>query len=604
MSIKGIFTKVIIVLLACVLIFMGIGDIISGNDKEKVVAKVGREVISLNEYKSFYQDRVDYIRKIVDSEMSKEQISSLKYELLDSLIEQKLLINLVNELNLDIGEEAVKKYTRNISYFQNDKGEFDKDKFFKSLKSLGLKEEDYVLKLKKTLPILMLMTSLFKENYPITLSQKVDKDIYKYRHQTRTVDVLTTSQDRITNIPIPDDQVLSDFYEKNKSNFYYPEYRSAKYLNVNLEDFTNQAEVSDEEISAIIEKQELKDQRDILNVVFVNKEKAEKAILALKKGELTFEQVVHSTGKTLADIKSDNITKNALPEAMREQVFSLKEGEISEVLTSSFGWHIIKLERMHQVNDEDLLNLQKDIRAFLKAQKTYNIFNEFIQRTNHAIHSGSSMEEIAALHNLEIKIVGPVDQNKKDKDGKEQNFSESLISLIFSKNKSQKGYFTDVDGSAFSVEVTDIIFAKQKTFEESKPEVLEMWNKDCIEKEMFKVASKILHELNSGIDIEKIQDIKLLDQVIMHRDKTKNKYPDSFTEAVFNLKEVNSITNPVKHDNTFIIGILKNITEPSGIIDPYENGKQVMHSLQEELMMHLKLKYKIEVNHSLIENLH
>ncbi|VVC35034.1 Peptidyl-prolyl cis-trans isomerase, PpiC-type,Trigger factor/SurA domain [Cinara cedri] len=337
-------TKVIAVFLACLLILVGISNLLSDNDQEQHVAKVGKEVISLNEYKSLYQS---YSNATSSSETQKK----LKYDLLNALIEQKLLLNLTNELDLEVGEESIKDHIKNTKYFQNDTGEFDKNKFNEMLNSLHITEEEYVLKLKRILPAIMFMTSLFKDSYPITYGEEIDEQIYKHRYQTRVVDIIKITKDAVTSISEPDNQTLLNFYEKNKSNFYYPEYRTAQYISIGPKYFEDQVKISAEEVDNVIEQRALKDQRDVLNLVFSTKEKAEKAKKMLIEDKRNFEQVALEFGKTgFADIRINNITKDFLPQNMQDIIFALKEGEISDILESSFGWHIIKIESVHQIS--------------------------------------------------------------------------------------------------------------------------------------------------------------------------------------------------------------------------------------------------------------
>lgn len=207
---------------------------------------------------------------------------------------------------------------------------------------------------------MMFMTSLFKDNYPVTFGEGVDEQIYKNRYQTRVVDIVKITEDAITDVPEPDDQALLDLYERNKSNFYYPEYRTAQYISLDQKYFEDQIRISDEEVDSIIEHQELKNQRDIFNVIFPTKEKAEIARRALEESKASFEQIIEEFNKVkLDETRVNNITKDFLPENMREKVFALKTGEVSEVLTSNFGWHVIKVESIHQISDEDLVDLKK-----------------------------------------------------------------------------------------------------------------------------------------------------------------------------------------------------------------------------------------------------
>ncbi|OAM03174.1 MAG: peptidylprolyl isomerase [Wolbachia endosymbiont of Dactylopius coccus] len=599
MNVKNFFTKVTVVLLACLLVFMGIGNLLSGDDEKEEVARVGKEVITSDEYKSLYQN---YKKQISGSDASREQVKKLKYDLLNALIEQKLLFNLISELGLTVGEESIKNHIKNTKYFQNDKGEFDKNKFHETLNDLHMTEKEYIAKLEKVLPAMMFMTSLFKDNYPVTFGEKIDEQIYKSRYQTRVVDIVKITEDAVTNIPEPDDQALLDLYERNKSHFYYPEYRTAQYISLGQKYFEDQIKISDEEVDGIIEQQELKDQRDIFNVIFSTKEEAETARRVFEEGKTSFEQIVEEFGKAkLEETRVNNITKDFLPEDVREKVFALKVGEVSEVLASSFGWHIIKVESAHQISDEDLVDLKKDIKSVLTNQKSFERVNDFINQVNYKIYNGSAIEEILSEYSLPIQTIGPVDASGKDQSGNNVGNSSDLISFIFSREKDQKGYFKGVGDAVVSVKIIDIVPPKLQSFEEGRALVVELWRSEFIKERMFKIGQEVAVQLREKTDLEEIQGMELVKGQQMHRNEQN--YPFSFVEEIFNMKTTGSVTDPIQYNNEIIIGVLKEMHSSNGKLNMLDTGKRVMISLKEQLISYLESKYKVEVNHAILDDI-
>ncbi|WP_264376908.1 MULTISPECIES: peptidylprolyl isomerase [Wolbachia] len=599
MSIRNFFTKAIVLLLVCLLIFMGIGNLLSNDDERKELAKVGKEVITSDEYKLLYQN---YKKQISGSDVSKEQVKKLKYDLLNALIEQKLLFNLISELGLKVGEESIKSHIKNTKYFQDDKGEFDHNKFHQTLNSLHITEKEYIEKLEKILPAMMFMTSLFKDNYPVTFGEGVDEQIYKNRYQTRVVDIVKITEDAITDVPEPDDQALLDLYERNKSNFYYPEYRTAQYISLDQKYFEDQIRISDEEVDSIIEHQELKNQRDIFNVIFPTKEKAEIARRALEESKASFEQIIEEFNKVkLDETRVNNITKDFLPENMREKVFALKTGEVSEVLTSNFGWHVIKVESIHQISDEDLVDLKKDIRSVLTNQKSFEKVNDFINQVNYKIYNGATIEEISNNYNLPIQTIGPVDASGKDQSGNEVGNSSDFISFIFSREKDQKNYFKGVGDTVVGVKISDIVPPKLQNFEESRESAIKLWRSEFIKERMFKMGQEVAVQLREKTDLEEMQGIKLVKGQQIQRNEQN--YPFSFIEEIFNMKTTNSVTDPIQYNNEIIIGVLKQMHSSNGKLNMLDTGKRVMISLKEQLISYLKSKYRVEVNHAMIDDI-
>ncbi|MGL9718611.1 MAG: peptidylprolyl isomerase [Wolbachia sp.] len=599
---KNLSTKVIVVILACLLIFMGVGNLLSDDSKKEELARVGKEVITLDEYKSLYQN---YGKQIFESNVSEEQVKRLKYDLLNALIEQKLLFNLMSDLGLVVGEESIKDHIKNTKYFQNDKGEFDKGKFHETLSALHMIEGEYTAKLEKILPAMMFVTSLFRDNYPATFGEKIDEKIYRNRHQTRVVDIVKITKDAVTNVPKPDNQTLLDLYEKNKSHFYYPEYRTAQYVSLGQKYFEDQVQISDEEVDNIIEQQKLKDQRDIFNLIFHSKEEAEAARKAFEEGNVSFEQVAEEFGKIkLEETRMNNITKDFLPEGMGEKVFALKAGEASEVLASSFGWHIIKVESVHQISSENLTDLKKDVKSVLINRKSFEKVNDFINQANYKIYNGATIEEISSEYNLPIQTIGPVDASGRDQSGNSVGNSNDLISFIFSREKDQKSYFKGIEDAVVSVKITDIIPPKLQGFEEGRASVEDLWRDGFIKEQMFKIGQEIAAQLKEKTGLEKIQGIELIkDQQIHRNEADRQNYPFSFIEEIFNMKTTDSVTDPIQYNNEVIIGVLKEMYSSSGKLNTFDTGKRVMISLKEQLISYLESKYKVEVNHAMLDDI-
>ncbi|MDN5247811.1 MAG: SurA N-terminal domain-containing protein [Wolbachia endosymbiont of Tyrophagus putrescentiae] len=587
MKFKGFFTRALAILLVCLLILVGFGNLLSDNNpSEELVAKVGKEVISLSEYKSLYQN-------YSNNASSSEEQKKLKYELLDAFIKHKLLLNLISELDLKVGDESVEEHIKNTKHFQDDDGKFDQNKFRQVLEKLHVTEQEYVSQLKKMIAAGMFMTSLFKDK-PITFGKEIDEQIYKSRTQTRVVDIIKVGKNAVKNISEPDEQDLLSLYEKNKPNFHHPEYRTVQYISLGQKYFEDQVKISDKEVDDIIERQALKDQRDILNIVFSTKEEAEKAKKRLAEDRESFEKVISEFGKAdFEDIRINNVTQDFLPENMRQEVFSLKEGEITGILTSNFGWHIIKIVSIHQISQEDLVKLKENIKSILISQKSFEEANNFMNQVNYKIYNGATIEEISNEYNLSIQTIGPIDANaQSDRD---------LVSFIFSRQKDQKSYFKNVGNAIVSVKIVDIIPPKLQSFEESKKSVLEFWRSKFITQKILEIGNEIADKLRNKTNIEETQGIELLKGQKILRDQEN--YPFSFVKEIFDMKDINSVTSPVRHGDVVIIGVLKDMYSADGKLNTFETGKRIMTSLEEQLIRYLESKYKVEVNHSVLDNI-
>ncbi|AHX04567.1 SurA N-terminal domain-containing protein [Ehrlichia japonica] len=627
MKSKAFFVKPLLIILVCSLVFIAFGaSFFPGSfTNEKYIAKIGHEKLSLQDYTNAYHDELRYIQHILNRALTEEEIAqfNIKLSTLNKLIEKKVLTKFADSLNLKVGEKSILNHIKSIKFFQDENGNFDKTKFNTGLSNAGLTERLYISKLEKAFPITMLMSCLFSgtQNTYIQYHQELIKQILQNLHQARTIDVIEISP-TINNISVPNIDELRKLYEEKRkdSNFMFPENRVIEYVTINYETFINQTNVAPEEIDNEIKVQELDEQRDILNLVFSTKNEAEIALKELNEGTDFNSVVTNIAHTTLDDITLHNIVKNTLPDDIRNQVFSLKEGEISPILHSMFGWHIIKIQNIHKISTKDLEELSKKIEQDLKKKKAADLLYKEIQVINDNINSGTSIKEIAELYNLSIKTVNTDISGKDPSDHKikmsETNY-DAIILAAFSAQLNKPSNFIYNDDYFFSVNVTKIEPSREKTFDESKEQLVYEWQHNLKAQKLSKLTQEVIIKLKSGIDIHNIDGVSLSPNQIVYRnsvaaiDNPGQNYPSDFINEIFHLKK-GEISKSYQHDTSseqkMLIAVLKDIknTDQVSNIDFKNIQEKIandnLESLKNQLITHLIKKYSVKVNQSLIDN--
>ncbi len=143
-----------------------------------------------------------------------------------------------------------------------------------------------------------------------------------------------------------------------------------------------------------------------------------------------------------------------------------------------------------------------------------------------------------------------------------------------------------------------------QSFEEGKALAVELWRSEFIKERMFKFGQEVAVQLREKTDLEEIQGVELVKGQQMHRNKVdQQNYPFSFVEEIFNMKTTGSVTDPIQYNNEIIIGVLKEMHSSNGKLNTLDTGKRVMISLKEQLISYLESKYKVEVNHAILDDI-
>ncbi|KJV68756.1 peptidylprolyl isomerase [Candidatus Neoehrlichia procyonis] len=627
MKLKGVFIKLLLVTLICSLVFIAFGNyFLSNYNNEKYVATIGSNKISLQEFQAAYHNEIMYIQQLINHQLSDEQINQfhIKSSVLHRLIEEKVLQKLSQELNLRVGKESILEYIKSIKYFHNNDGKFSKEKFQQALSSAGISENSYVSSLHNSFPIAILMSCLFNNSVNIYVQYNDDilKKMFKDLHQSRVVDIIEISNKAIKNIPIPHDKDLKDLYNKNRKELSFPEYRTVQYIAVSEEDFINKVTASSEEIKNDIKNNELDNQVDIFNLVFLNQKDAESAYKLLNDGK-SFDSIVSDVAKTtLENITLKNVTKNMLPENIRGIVFKLKEGEMSNVLHSVFGWHIIKMKSIHKISDDNLKELSAKVSLSIRKQKAADALAKFVKTMNNQIHQGISLQKLADSHALKIHSIVNFDISGTDSNGNSINApsflekQDDFTVAAFSSQINKPSNFVSSGSGYFSINVTEITPPRSKTFEESKDVLINKWQNNFKISEMYKLSKDLTIKVKSGGSIEEIdgvllkKDQKVSKIDVASTDNPGQDYPYGLVNEIFSINIGNSTIGFINANNDkILVAILRSINTPQEIKEldfikfKSQTNNSNIDSLKDQLIKYLMKKYSVKVNQELVNTI-
>ncbi len=159
-------------------IFWGVGNV----DKSTSVpiAEVGKEKITVEEYWTAYDKARDYYRNITKGNFTEEMEKklNLKQKILDSLIDERLLLAEAKKAGITVSEAELREAIVNDPAFVRD-GKFNEDVYVRTLQLNRLTPE-YFESLKKKEMTLSKMRRLIGESVEITDPAMSDPTVSAY----------------------------------------------------------------------------------------------------------------------------------------------------------------------------------------------------------------------------------------------------------------------------------------------------------------------------------------------------------------------------------------------------------------------------------------
>ena len=313
-------------LMALVFLVVAAGPALGGasGDKTDPIALVNGQAI----LRSTFDDEVKKMEAQSAQQgrpLSADQVAAMKKDTLERLINIELLWQESQKQKISINENDVAEEIGKL------KQRFPDEKAFtEAITNMGMTEAELKERIEKSMAIQGLIDQ--------AVTQKI----------------------------IVSDQEIKDFYDKNPSYFKEEAQVRASHILIKVEDKATDAEKAQarKKIKEIQEK--------------------------LKQGEgfekLAKENSQCPSGKNGGDL--DFFGRGRMVEAFENAAFALKKGEISDIVETPFGYHLIKVTDTKDARTVDLKEAREKIAGYLKQQKTEKDVNTYIEK----LHSESKIE--------------------------------------------------------------------------------------------------------------------------------------------------------------------------------------------------------------------
>jgi len=376
---KSWLIKALIAIIAVVFVFYFGYSFTS--DQAMKIAYVNGELINGPEYEKVYRDMITSLQDRYENNWNDNMIKTfnLKKRALESLITQRLMSQAARELGLDVTEEEIQKAIMNYPAFQIN-GRFDMRRYQSLLANNHMKPEDFEASITSELLDKKLKQFLFAF---LNITDREIQEYYTFANEKVKISFVEFNPENFKDSVKVDEARLKTYFEKNKEQYRIPEKISVVYLEVDPKDFGGEVEITEKEIESYYEynakmysqPKQVKakhilfrvaqdDTEEVKNKV---KERAGKVLEKARKGE-DFAALAeeYSEGPSKSQGGDLGYFKTGQMEPpFEEAAFALKLGEISDLVQTRFGYHIILVEDIKEAGMTPLGQVREDILAAL-----------------------------------------------------------------------------------------------------------------------------------------------------------------------------------------------------------------------------------------------
>ncbi|REL36183.1 SurA N-terminal domain-containing protein [Thalassotalea euphylliae] len=416
---QGVIAKVILGFIILTFAVAGIGGYSSSVDTS--VAEVNGEKISQQAFDQAYQAQRNRMAQqfgdMFDTlSADPSYMANFRNGVLDNLINEKLIDQSVRELAIRISDEDLKKTIREMPEFQVN-GVFDNNRYLAIINQSGFfQSSDFRDYLRVELTRRQLSQALVATEFSLPYQTE---QLTALQNQLRDVKFATISAEQFKAKVEVAEQEISDYYQNNQVMFENQEKVKVEYVALDVADIAKNVDVTSEEVNTFyrenINEFTKQEQRRVSHILVeagedeaAAKQQAEAILARIQAGEDFAELAKTESADTFSGENGGDlewIERGVMDEAFDDAAFALAAaGDVSGVVQTSFGFHIIKLTELVAEQVQSFEEVEQELTARVKSDKAQNQFFELQQELARvAFEFPDSLDDAAGAVNAEVK---------------------------------------------------------------------------------------------------------------------------------------------------------------------------------------------------------
>ncbi|MFZ2999179.1 MAG: SurA N-terminal domain-containing protein [Undibacterium umbellatum] len=478
------------------LVLFGNPDVLRSFGKEEGIAKVAGAPITQAEFDQALRDQLDRMRQMYGPQFDAKMLNTLeaRQSILDEMIDRKAIAGEIAVKKLTIADATLQDKIATSPGMLKADGHFNNEEYTRVLAQQGMTPLMFEQRLRQDMVLQQLLAPVQAGAFvPKTVAERFSA----INEQEREVQMLMYKPGDFADRVKITDEMLKAYYEKNSAQFEIPEQINAEYVVLNSEVLAEQTTVSDADVQTYYKANEksytTEEQRrasHILIAVAKDSSAADKAKAKAKAADiLTQLRKKPEDFAKLAKENSDDpgskekggdldfFGKGMMVPQFDESVFKLKQGDISELVQSDYGFHIITVTGIKPAGVKTLDEVKVQIAADIKKQKAGKAYTEAAETfTNVLYEQGDSLKPAAEKLKLKIQTVNGLSRNSKPGlPATMETNNPKFLKAIFSDDVVKKKHNTEAvevaPNTLIAGRIVEYKAASKRPFEEVKASI-------------------------------------------------------------------------------------------------------------------------------------
>ena len=378
------------------------------------VAWVDGDPISSRAFSQGYRVQESMYRQQMGEQYRPDLLRQLGLDnyIVQQLVQEKALTLEARRLGMSVSDGEVSDTIQNDPSLQQNGRFIGRDAYLSLLNGAGLTPADYEQQVREGL-LRAKLENLVKDG--VVVSDADVEEEYRRRNEKIHMEYALVSKSDFGGDYEPSDDEIRAFYDANPNEFERPVQRKARFIALTPQLFTSAVTVTDREIKRYYNENlprfSTPEQVQASHILFKTgpevdeaaiREKAESVLAQARSGtdfaELATEHSEDTTAENGGDLGFFG-RGQMVPEFDRA-AFTLPIGDISDLVQTQYGFHIIKVTNKQDLMTQPLDGLREQIRGTLTQEKASAQVDEAVESAAEKLHASGSIDTLTAKYAL------------------------------------------------------------------------------------------------------------------------------------------------------------------------------------------------------------
>ncbi len=386
------------------------------------IATVEGQDITAGEFRRTYQAQLQAYRSAYGGNMSEQLLKQLgiDQQILQQMVDERAALAEADRLGISVSDAEVRHRIFSMPAFQDNGGFIGEQRYQQLLRMQRppMTAAEFEDGIRRQLTIDKLRSTL---TYWLSIPDKDVEQEYRRRNDKVKLAVVTFTADKFRPEVSATDAEIASYFDSHKDEFRIPEKRKIKYLlidvdalkakvtvpnadverayNNNIEQYTTPEQVR---ASHILLKTEGKDDAAV-------KAKAEEILKQAKAGA-DFAELAKKYSEDEASAKNggdlDYFGRGRMVPEFDQAAFSMEPGQISDLVKTQYGYHIIKVVDKKAASTRSLGDVRQQIVDQLSYERAQAQAADMAERLSKAISKPSDLDKVARSEGLSVQESG------------------------------------------------------------------------------------------------------------------------------------------------------------------------------------------------------